>query len=333
MPLISVVIPVYNARKTIERCVNSISSQSFSDLEIILVNDGSTDGSGNFCDALAACDNRIFVIHKENYGVSAARNSGIEKATGEYLLFVDSDDYLPIDYCEQLLRAKQRWGEDTFVWTALQVVSENHTIAEQKYFFDEEPYSLLTRKDVLKLSMKYLLNSPVNKLYRLKLIREQQLSMNEEISIAEDLEFNLQYLDAAGECKVVVLNDLSYFYVRNGESSLDHGYRQNYYSIHKQILLLLWDLCQKWKVPKEDYPLYYHRYWEYMQSALANNECKDAGMNWFEKMHANSRILSNSMFQKCLAYKRGSIGRGSYLTLRTGCYFLVWLYDKVRSHL
>lgn len=331
MPLISIVVPVYNAQDTIERCVNSICNQSLTDLQIILVNDGSTDQSGNYCDALAACDKRIEVLHKENHGVSAARNSGIKLATGQYLLFVDSDDYLPVDFCCRLMEAKKKWGEDTFVWTALQVVSENKTIDERKFYFDEEPFSILTRKDVLKLSMKYLLNSPVNKLYDMKIIRENNLRMGESMQIAEDLLFNLHYLDVAGDCDIVVLNNLFYCYVRNGNVSLDHGYRKNYYKTHKKVLGLLWDFCMKWEVPNEDIPLFYIRYWEYMQSAIANNKCEGAGLSWAGRMHANSIILRDSKYQKSIKYKRSSMGLGSYLTMKSRSYFLVWLYEKIRK--
>lgn len=331
MPLISVVVPVYNARDTIERCVNSICNQSISDLQIILVNDGSTDDSGRFCDALAACDNRIKVLHKGNCGVSAARNSGIKLATGQYLLFVDSDDYLPVDFCRGLIEAKKKWGDDTFVWTALQVVSENNTIAERKFYFDDEPFSLLTRKDVLKLSMKYLLNSPVNKLYDMKIIRENNLHMDESIQIAEDLLFNLHYLDKAGDCDIVVLNDLTYYYVRNGQISLDYGYKNYFYEIHQMILQKLWDYSQKWKVPMEDHPLYFYRYWDYMQSALANNNMKQTNSTWFRMMRENSRILRDKYYQKSLVYKRETMGKGSYLVLKTKCFFLVWLYEKIRK--
>ncbi len=329
MPEISIVVPVYNAENSIERCVQSICSQTFSDLELILVDDGSTDYSGELCDKFASADKRIQVVHKENGGVSSARNCGMDIATGEYLLFTDSDDYLPPDYCQRLLEEKYRGGERTIVWAALQVVSENHRIAEQKYCFDESPVSFLTRKDVLKLSMKYLINSPVNKLYDLQLIHENRLYMNEKISIAEDLLFNLQYLALFGDCKIIVLNDLTYFYVRNGMISLDHGYRQNYYGIHKDVLGRLWKYCETWQVPKEDYPLYYLRYWEYMQSALANNNMKQSGMGWFKRMHENSKILRDKAFQKALSYKKNTMGRGSYLTLRSGCYALVWLYEKL----
>ena len=91
--MISVIVPVYNSITTLERCVRSLCAQTFEDLEIILVDDGSTDGPGALCSALSREDARIRVIRKENGGVSSARNAGIEAAKGEYLMFADSDDY------------------------------------------------------------------------------------------------------------------------------------------------------------------------------------------------------------------------------------------------
>lgn len=93
-PFFSIIVPVYQAEQTLERCVRSVLHQEFVDFEIVLVNDGSTDGSTKICDALAATDMRIHVIHQQNSGVSAARNAGISAAQGEYLLFLDSDDAL-----------------------------------------------------------------------------------------------------------------------------------------------------------------------------------------------------------------------------------------------
>ena len=97
MPLISVIVPVYNAEKTIKRCVDSIRRQTFSDVEILLIEDGAKDVSGALCDSFAGEDARIRVLHKKNAGVSTARNSGMDMAQGIYLQFVDSDDYLPED--------------------------------------------------------------------------------------------------------------------------------------------------------------------------------------------------------------------------------------------
>ncbi len=104
LPLISVIVPVYNIEECLERCVGSLTAQTYGNLEILLVDDGSTDKSGALCDALAARDNRIRVFHKENGGSSSARNLGIREARGQYLGFVDSDDYVDPDMYECLYR-------------------------------------------------------------------------------------------------------------------------------------------------------------------------------------------------------------------------------------
>lgn len=103
-PLISVIVPVYNVEKYLDECVRSIMNQTHHNLEIILVDDGSTDQSPAMCDAFAREDSRVKVLHKKNGGASSARNAGLDIATGDYFGFVDSDDYIMLDYYEQLLR-------------------------------------------------------------------------------------------------------------------------------------------------------------------------------------------------------------------------------------
>ena len=110
--LISVIIPVYNADQYLRRCLDSILSQSYTTLEVILIDDGSQDNSPALCDALAQHDARIRVIHQENQGVSAARNTGIAHATGEYIAFVDADDYVANDFFEHLLQAATQQQAD-----------------------------------------------------------------------------------------------------------------------------------------------------------------------------------------------------------------------------
>lgn len=99
----SIVVPVYKVERYLDRCVESLIGQTYRDIEIILVDDGSPDGSGEICDKYAAIDSRVTVIHKENGGLSDARNFGIDAATGDYILFVDSDDYIDTDTCERML--------------------------------------------------------------------------------------------------------------------------------------------------------------------------------------------------------------------------------------
>lgn len=109
---LSVIVPVYNVEQYLSRCVDSILGQSFSDLEVILVNDGSRDGSGGICDSYARRDPRVRVIHKENGGLSSARNAGIDAAEGEYLAFVDSDDWIEQDCYETMLALTEKYGAD-----------------------------------------------------------------------------------------------------------------------------------------------------------------------------------------------------------------------------
>ena len=105
-PMVSIIVPVYNVEKYLGKCINSLLQQTYSNIQIILINDGSTDSSGNICNKYSDFDKRIFVLHKQNEGVSAARNAGIDISIGEYLLFVDSDDWLEANTVAELIEKK-----------------------------------------------------------------------------------------------------------------------------------------------------------------------------------------------------------------------------------
>ncbi len=112
---VSIIVPVYNTEKYLKKCFKSITEQTYSNLEIIIVDDGSTDDSGRLCDEYAQFDDRVMVIHKENGGLSSARNEGLRNSTGEYLTFVDSDDYISKDFVEKSLDLCKKYGADISV--------------------------------------------------------------------------------------------------------------------------------------------------------------------------------------------------------------------------
>lgn len=112
MDRVSIIVPVYNIKHRLELCVNSIINQTYSSLEIILVDDGSTDGSAELCDRLQSFDNRIKVLHKQNGGLSDARNFGMSQATGDYFLFIDSDDMVHSRFCELLVKKAKQYTAD-----------------------------------------------------------------------------------------------------------------------------------------------------------------------------------------------------------------------------
>ena len=147
--LISIIVPVYNVEKYLEKCVNSIVNQTYKNLEIILVDDGATDNSGKLCDELAKIDNRIKVYHKENGGLSDARNYGVERATGDYIGFVDSDDYIDSEMYEELYEAIKKENVDV-VECNLKIIYPDRVelFTEQKY------YNVYTKQEYLEEYLK-----------------------------------------------------------------------------------------------------------------------------------------------------------------------------------
>ena len=126
--MISIVIPVYNVAPYLKRCVQSVLRQTYRDLEVILVDDGSTDGSGELCDQLASTDSRIQVVHQKNQGLSGARNTGIRQATGEYIAFIDSDDeWLFDDGLEKLLKTTNE-SKDLIIFKGVNIWKDGHRI-------------------------------------------------------------------------------------------------------------------------------------------------------------------------------------------------------------
>ena len=126
-PLISIIVPIFNVEKYIHKCINSIVDQTYRNLEIILVNDGSKDNCGAICDEYAQIDNRIKVIHKENGGLSDARNVAIDIVTGHYITFIDSDDFVEADYVEYLFKLIQKYSADVSICNINKTLEEKYT--------------------------------------------------------------------------------------------------------------------------------------------------------------------------------------------------------------
>ena len=212
---VSVIVPVYNAQKYLRRCVDSILRQEYTDLELLLVDDGSTDGSGTICDGYAAQDSRVRVIHKENSGVSATRNLGMEEARGEYLQFVDSDDWITPDCTRLLVRTAQQSGCDMVVADFYRVVGER--LSHKGGIGDR---GVLSREEYVA----HMMESPANfyygvlwnKLYRRDVVMDNELRMNPDIRLCEDFMFNLEYIRVART--FCALQVPVYYYVKTRNS-------------------------------------------------------------------------------------------------------------------
>lgn len=189
--MISIIVPVYNGEDHLDRCVRSILAQTYKDFELLLVDDGSTDGSGALCDAWAAKDSRVRVFHQENAGVSAARNAGLDAATGEYIGFVDADDY--IDEATYEIAVAAMGGCDMVMWDAVTVWEDGSR--EEDTIPLLESSRVLTRQDWTPALLRLMAGAVWRCLYRAELLRDVRFPVG--IKLSEDRLFNLQAMGMA----------------------------------------------------------------------------------------------------------------------------------------
>ena len=207
-PLVSIIVPVYKAELTLHRCVDSLMKQTYTKIEIVLVDDGSPDKSPLMCDQLSKMDSRLRVVHISNKGVSNARNIGIYEATGDYLCFVDSDDYVAPDYVQNFIDGLSPSVD--LVFQGINEVKDDGTIIkkipDEGYYVGEDILEGIS--DINKYSM---FGYVCNKLYRSEIIKNYNLSFRTDISISEDRIFALQYMYYVNEMRTI--NKSSYFYI------------------------------------------------------------------------------------------------------------------------
>lgn len=213
---VSIIVPVYKVEKYLEQCVDSILKQTVSDFELILVDDGSPDRSGSICDQYGKEDARVKVIHIENRGVSEARNIGIRNATGTYLCFVDSDDWLEETYLEGLLRNMTPGG-----------FALAHFINNDNAAIEETAVSYFTKSDaeLSVLSAKGVQGRSFSRIFDGQIIKENNIYFDPEIAICEDVLFNIKYISCISG-NILESNEAKYHYRKNHDGALLGRYRK-----------------------------------------------------------------------------------------------------------
>jgi glycosyltransferase involved in cell wall biosynthesis len=220
--LVSVVVPVYNVEKYLDRCVQSILKQTYSDIEIILVDDGSTDNSGTMCEDWKKRDKRIIAIHKENGGLSDARNHGLKYATGDYICFIDSDDFVDYRFVEVLYSLIAETGTQIAA-VGLKEYSEGDPIQEDAYF--AESTKLVTRNEAIRYLLK---NSEFqdyawNKIYRRDLFGSIKYPVGRKM---EDLGTTYKLFRSVDK---IAYNPCRLYYYFQRDDSIIHAAGQKFY--------------------------------------------------------------------------------------------------------
>lgn len=235
---ISIIVPVYNSVSYLPMCLDSVLSQDFSNFELIIVDDGSTDGSGELCDFYSKKDKRIIVIHKKNGGVSSARNCGLKLSTGKYVCFIDSDDSIGRGFLKHAYEVSIKNRVDIYM-SGIYLKKENDDIIscaiENNIFIENGIINKEYKKELL--SRNYL-SEPVAKLYNLKAIGS--MMFDENMSYGEDLDFNLRFFR---KIKRVYADSKCFYFYRMNPNSITHNVSINKCSDVSKVAILLINDC------------------------------------------------------------------------------------------
>jgi len=224
-PLVSIIIPAYNAENCIAVCFDRLIGQTYSDIEIIVVDDASGDRTVEVCERFAKADSRIKLVKASHGGASHARNVGIDCASGEYITFVDSDDFIETNLIEMYVSAFETWQENAAIAITGMIWEEEmnrfaprtvRLLEIEQGYIPGELY-LLKRNDTATLSWLKLFNFITNKCYRASVIKNNNIRFDENIHIAEDMKFNVDYLNHT-KGLLGVINRPLYHYVKHGVS-------------------------------------------------------------------------------------------------------------------
>lgn len=321
-PLVSIVVPVYKVEKTLHNCIDSILKQTYKKFELLLIDDGSPDRSGEICDEYAEKDKRIKVIHKQNEGVSSARNTGFDNATGEYIVCVDSDDYVNECYLQDFIDVINKYPDVEILWCRY-----NQTDSFEKYTNssgeNDFKITISSLNEIMKWHEQVLDAAPWNKFYRKEIIDKNHLRMDTSISLGEDLLFNFIYMDVCSNKKIYIINKENYNYVVGNGESLNSKFYPDMFKIYKYIDSQLYALLIKWQIDSEQMKMYYNSvYYSYIRS-LNNTFAPKSTYSKKERYQYNNRILKSKEFKTAVKNSNCHIFLIEKLAYRTNSYWIV----------
>lgn len=280
----SVIIPIYNAAATLGRCLDSLVDQSHEDAEILLINDGSTDESGEICRQYARAHSCIRYFEKENGGVSSARNLGLDAAAGKYILFVDSDDYVAPDYFAVINRAMNQWDPDMLLF-GLQYFGTRNDEWLTGSFSSKDPGEIADF--VRNITRSYLYSNLMTRTFRREILCREKLRFEEALSVGEDHTFIFAYTMHVKS--MVSIGEVLYRYSGENAQSLSRRSRKN---LTEQMLLvsrLMLRTLEKADCPEQIRRIYRETIsWSHYRSAYSS--CKELRKFGFTARERRNRI-------------------------------------------
>lgn len=321
MPEISIIVPVYNVEKYIRRCLDSLLGQTFEDIEILLIDDGSKDSSGDICDEYAACDGRFRTIHKQNGGVSSARNAGLDNAVGKYIMFCDPDDYVEPTWCEKLYNAAEENGGFFACCGYNEIRIRNNTSRSVVAYSESD----IPQEKLLMLYKNGFFGAVWNKIFNLSIIRQNNLKFDITISIAEDGVFLLQYL-RTGRGNIGIIPITLYNYTIDNPGSLTKKMIPDHWKLMCRIFD---DTVDTMSANGIDFSRYSFSYYTGMNQTIIQsiNTVFAYDISLKERFSRGREILHSSQCMNSFRYGKLEYIHPVYKAiLKTHSFFLVWLF-------
>lgn len=305
--LISIIVPVYNTENYLEKCLYSLVNQTYKNIEIIIIDDGSPDKSMNIIQKFVLADNRVKVISQKNQGLSGARNTGMNNTNGDYIMFIDSDDWIEIDTCEKAINASEKYNADVVFWSYIKEFSNSQ---KDNYLFDKTEI-IWSEKNINQLSRRMVglvgdeLANPQSidnlvtawgKLYKKSVIGDVRFTDTKIIG-TEDALFNIEVF--LGINSAVYIPDLLSHYRKDNESSLTHNYKKKLVSRWREMYSRIKFLLDRNDMSREYYDALKNRIC-FGLIGLGINLAEDKKMSFKEKKKEIYNILSMKHYQIAL---------------------------------
>lgn len=302
---ISIIVPIYNAAPYLKKCLDSVINQTLRNVEIIFIDDGSTDGSSDICKEYAAKDNRIIYYKKENEGLAAARQDGMERARGEYVGFVDSDDWLELNMYERMYEVAVKENADVVFCNCYEDEDKKNPYYLEPGVYDRERIE----KEILPRSLAALKSKGTNdvirwcnwlRIYRLSLIKENNIAFGRGFRRSQDLQ--LTFETALYAQKFVSINDEYLYHNRsdNNGNSLSRGYTKNYWKLIRPLIDVLYKDVEGYK--KQDLSYYMHLCAFFFAASGVKNEYESKVISFFDKIKKLNEIARDEVIQSALPY-------------------------------
>lgn len=334
---ISVIIPVYKTESYLQRCIKSVTGQTYKNLEIILVDDGSPDICGDICDDYKAEDDRIKVIHKRNGGVSSARNAGLDSADGEFIMFVDSDDELTHDACEKTIEMYSS-GDYGLIACEYFIYKKTGALKNSTY---ENDAVFSGKSDIEKLQLDIINNNVASrkhinvflscccKLYRKDIVAGQRFDGS--LSVGEDAAFNIVYLE---KCKSILYNKTYVYNYYLNENSATGGYNPDYitgiYALNDWLEIYLQESSKGEGFIEKARICYNERAVSTLMYYF--QECKLS--EYRQRLRIVKPLLDMSRIKNPSKHLLKSDGKTKILLFfyRLRIYFPLWIYKRLKEH-